>query len=394
MTSLTAEQKLKLLINFGNEISTEMRLKALLDKIAGKITGVLNCDRCIIYLLDKKNDQLWSTIAKGKGLEHTEIKIPLKNKSILNDAINKSKIINITKKEFMHTLTMHIDLVTEYKTENLLLVPIKTEKGKILGLFQVSNKLDGTDFDADDQGILVLLGAMTSNFIQVSKLYENLRLSQLETIYRLAITAEYRDQKDTPLHLKHISIISYLLAKKLKMKDKHAEYIKHASPLHDIGKVGVPDKVLLKPDKLTEEEFEFIKKHPTYGGKILEGAKSGVLKTAYKITVYHHEKYDGTGYPYGLKGENIPIEARIVSVADVFDALCMKRKYKDAWNTDDAFDYIVKKSGTDFDPKVVSAFKKIYPKIKSLYYKDMDSTELEDLSFSTFHKLPINNNDA
>ena len=110
-----------------------------------------------------------------------------------------------------------------------------------------------------------------------------------------------------------------------------------------------------------------MKEHTIYGGKILEGAKSKILQVAYKMSMYHHEKWNGKGYPKGLKGEEIPLEARIVTVADVFDALCQFRVYKDAWKTQDAYEYLLKESGHSFDPRVVAAFKKIYPAIRKLY---------------------------
>jgi response regulator RpfG family c-di-GMP phosphodiesterase len=189
----------------------------------------------------------------------------------------------------------------------------------------------------------------------------------METIYRLAVTAEYRDQQDTRAHLKNISIISYLLALALGMRRKDAELIKNASPLHDIGKVALSDTVLLKPGKLTPEEFEKMKMHTIYGGRILKGAHSKVLRVAQKMSLYHHEKWNGSGYPKGLKEEQIPVEARIVTVADVFDALCVVRVYKKAWKTDEAYEYILGESGKAFDPHIVNAFKKIYPSVRKLY---------------------------
>jgi len=191
--------------------------------------------------------------------------------------------------------------------------------------------------------------------------------AQMETIYRLAVTAEYRDQQDTRIHLKNISLISFLLANALGLSKYEAEIIRNASPLHDIGKVALADNILLKPGKLTREEFEKMKLHTTYGGKILEGAHSKILQVAHKMSLCHHEKWDGSGYPQGLKGEDIPLPARIVSVADVFDALCQFRVYKKAWATENAYNYIVNESGTSFDPRVVEAFKKIYPSIRKLY---------------------------
>jgi putative two-component system response regulator len=133
--------------------------------------------------------------------------------------------------------------------------------------------------------------------------------------------------------------------------------------------VAIPDNILLKPGKLTEEEYEIMKAHTFYGGKILQGAKSKLLKTAYKMSLYHHERYNGTGYPAGLRGADIPPEARIISVADVFDALCMRRVYKKAWKVSDAYKYIIAESGSSFDPEVVQGFKTVFHEIKNSYIK-------------------------
>ena len=215
--------------------------------------------------------------------------------------------------------------------------------------------------------VAVSLKKKAGSSIEIAKLYQDVHVSQLETIYRLAVTAEYRDQQDTRAHLKNISIISYLLALALGMNKKEAELIKNASPLHDIGKVALADNILLKPGRLTPEEFEIMKSHTIYGGRILEGAHSKVLQVAHRMSLYHHEKWNGTGYPKGLKGEDIPLEARIITVADVFDALCVSRVYKKAWKTDDAYLYILGESGKAFDPRIVVAFKKIYSSVRKLY---------------------------
>ena len=215
--------------------------------------------------------------------------------------------------------------------------------------------------------MLRLLATLASGSIEIAKLYQEVRVAQLETIYRLAVTAEYRDQQDTRQHLKNISIISYLLALALGMSKSEAELIKNASPLHDIGKVALADNILLKPGKLTPDEFETMKSHTIYGGRILEGAHSKVLQMAHKMSLYHHEKWNGLGYPKGLREEEIPLEARIVTVADVFDALCVFRVYKKAWRTEEALAYILEESGKSFDPRIVAAFQKVYPSVKRLY---------------------------
>lgn len=374
---LTAEEKLNLLIEFGGKVSHEIKLNALLDIVTEQINKILNVGRCAIFIKDTDKGELWSGNPQGKGVEHTEIHIPLTSKSLLATAAKTGEIINIENAYENPQFSLEVDMVTDFKTENLLIVPLKNNAGKVLGVFFVANKKDGSVFDENDEGILLLLATLTSGALEIAKLYHDVHIAQLETIYRLAVTAEYRDQKDTRVHLRNISVISYLLAIALDVDKRTAELIKNASPLHDIGKVALADNILLKPAKLTPQEYEAMKAHTIYGGRILEGAHSKVLRTAYKMSLCHHEKWDGTGYPRGIKGKNIPLEARIVTVADVFDALCMQRVYKKAWRPEEAYEYIIKESGKSFDPEIVSAFKKVFPYIKRLYSTGSAGKEFE-----------------
>ena len=366
-SKLSAEEKLNLLVEFGTRISCEIRLDKLLDIIAQQITKMLDVGRCTIYLKDVEKNELWSKIAQGRGLEHTEIRVPLNGNGVISICARTGETINLPNAYEDPRFSMDVDMVTDFRTHTLLAVPLKNNSGRVLGVFQVANKSDGNPFDKKDEGILLLLATLASSAIEIAKLYQDVHVAQLETIYRLAVTAEYRDHQDTRAHLKNISIISYLLALALGMTRKEAELIKNASPLHDIGKVALADNILLKPGKLTPEEFEIMKSHTVYGGRILEGAHSKILQIAHKMSLYHHEKWNGLGYPKALQGEEIPIEARIVTVADVFDALCVFRVYKKAWKTDDAYEYILGEAGKSFDPRVVAAFKKIYPSIRKLY---------------------------
>lgn len=364
---LSADEKLNLLVEFGARISCELRLDKLLDIIAQQITRMLDVGRCTIYLKDAERNELWSKIAQGRGLEHTEIRVPLDGETVTSIVARTGQTINLADAYEDKRFSMAVDMVTDFRTHTLLVVPLKNNSGKVLGVFQVANKADGSPFDKKDEGILLLLATLAASSIEIAKLYQDVHVAQLETIYRLAVTAEYRDQQDTRAHLKNISIISYLLALALGMSKKEAELIKNASPLHDIGKVALADNILLKPGRLTPEEFEIMKSHTIYGGRILEGAHSKVLQVAHKMSLYHHEKWNGTGYPKGLQGEDIPLEARIITVADVFDALCVSRVYKKAWKTDDAYLYILGESGKAFDPRIVAAFKKIYSSVRKLY---------------------------
>ncbi|MEW6012570.1 MAG: HD domain-containing phosphohydrolase [Elusimicrobiota bacterium] len=359
------EYRLNLLVQFGAIISKETNLTKLLEVIAGQVEKILSSQRCSIFIYDHKTNELWSRIARG--LNNTEIRVPV-GKGIVGWVADTGQSLNIEDAYKSDKFNPEIDRITKFKTKNVLAVPLKNVSGRIIGVFEVINKNEG-NFNSEDEGILNLISSLAAGAIENAQLYESLYQAQLETIYRLAVTAEYRDQHDTAAHLRHISEYSALIARAIGLDEKKIDDIKYASPLHDIGKVAISDSILLKPAKLTDEEFEEMKKHTLYGAKILSNAKSHLLQIACRIAQSHHEKYDGNGYPYKLKGEQIPIEAKIVSVADVFDALCMTRVYKPSWEPSRAREYILSERGKSFDPLVVDAFDSVYDKILELQKK-------------------------
>jgi putative two-component system response regulator len=180
-----------------------------------------------------------------------------------------------------------------------------------------------------------------------------------DSLYRLSIAAEYRDD-DTAGHIKRIRLYCDVIGEQLGLNSKFREIMYATSALHDVGKIGIPDSILLKPGKLNKEEWDIMRRHTTIGSKILGGANNIFLQTAETIALTHHEKYDGSGYPCGLRGEHIPLEGRIVAVADVFDALTSKRVYKPIYSIDDSLRIIKEGSGTHFDANVVEAmFKRV-----------------------------------
>ncbi|MBD55457.1 response regulator [Pseudoalteromonas sp. SSMSWG5] len=184
---------------------------------------------------------------------------------------------------------------------------------------------------------------------------EQLQLAHIDLIQRLGRAAEYKDT-DTGEHISRMSRYSKILALAYGMSEHEAEQLRQAAPMHDIGKIGIPDAVLLKPGRLNEQEYEHMKQHALIGAKILENSSSPLLQLAHKLALEHHEKWDGTGYPYGLKGEEISIEGRIVTIADVFDALTSKRPYKKAWSVEEAIDLLKDEAGKHFDPQLIDLF--------------------------------------
>ncbi len=193
-----------------------------------------------------------------------------------------------------------------------------------------------------------------------------------ETLIRLARAGEYRDF-DTARHLSRMSQYSKLIAKTIGLSKEDVELVELASPLHDIGKIGTPDSILLKRGALTDEEIVIMRQHPIIGHDILQASPSKYLQMGSEIALAHHEKFNGQGYPYGVSGEDIPLSARIVSVADVFDALTTVRPYKLAWTIDAAFEYMVKESGKHFDPEILKAFLSERTAIESIYSDNVES---------------------
>lgn len=182
-----------------------------------------------------------------------------------------------------------------------------------------------------------------------------LEASQIEVIERLAHAAEYRDD-DTGQHTQRVGVMASLLAEALGLPPEHAALIRRAAPMHDVGKIGIPDAILLKPGRLTPEEFSVMKTHATIGANLLADGRWPLIQMAEVIARSHHERWDGTGYPNGLTGEAIPLEGRIVAVVDVFDALTHERPYKTAWTIEAAIEEIRRQSGKQFDPIVVERF--------------------------------------
>jgi putative two-component system response regulator len=184
---------------------------------------------------------------------------------------------------------------------------------------------------------------------------QHLEEAQFETLARLAAAAEYRDD-DTGKHTRRVGDLAGRLAEALDLPGDLPRLIRLAAPLHDVGKIGIPDAILLKPGRLTEEEFEQMKRHTTIGAEMLSGGTSAQLALAKEIAGTHHERWDGTGYPAGVAGEAIPIAGRIVAVADVFDALTHARPYKQPWSPEEALAELDRQRGRQFDPEVIDAF--------------------------------------
>ena len=184
---------------------------------------------------------------------------------------------------------------------------------------------------------------------------EQLKQAHVDLVHRLGRAAEYKDT-DTGEHIARMSQYSKLLALEFGMGEQQAELLRQAATMHDVGKIGIPDAILLKPGRLTPDEFNHMKQHAAIGAQILANSSSPLLQLAHKLAIEHHEKWDGSGYPNGLKGEQISVEGRIVAIADVFDALTSKRPYKEAWGVEEALEHMQAQAGKHFDPHLINLF--------------------------------------
>ena len=258
-----------------------------------------------------------------------------------------------------HKLVRHVDMPKEaFKEMWATILAKKAWSGLVK-----NRKKDGSSYVVeatinpilDHNGEIEEFIAIRNDITEVIELHEELKNTQKDLIYRMSELTETRS-KETGFHVRRVAKYSQLLAKYCNLSTEEIEHLTLASPMHDIGKVGIADNILHKPTKLTDEEWEIMKTHTTIGHNIFKDSNKPLLKAAGTIAHEHHEKYDGSGYPQGLKGEEIHIFARITTLADIFDALNSKRSYKDEWNDEEIFTYIKEENGKYFDPKLVKIF--------------------------------------
>ena len=243
--------------------------------------------------------------------------------------------------------------------------------------------VDKVEFLARTKNMLVLSQARRNLADRAQWLADEVRKAtaevvsrERETVFRLCKAAEYRDP-ETGAHILRMAHYSQLIGKGLGLPTADQELLLEAAPMHDLGKVGIADKILLKPGRLDADEFEIMKKHAVYGYELLQGSSSRVLQAGAEIALAHHEKYDGSGYPSGLLGDNIPLFGRIVAVADVFDALTSERPYKPAWTLEAAIDLLLEGAGKHFDPNCVQAFLNAWEDVLAIRNRYQDDDDFD-----------------
>ncbi len=342
---LTPTKKYKTLISAIHSIyrlvNSTFELKDLLIRLSKLVCQIFNSKYCLIMLLNHtKEYSAFKCVVSGK------------KRYILDKRI---KISGRIEKRI-------IKKVASVKQGHLLGIPLICED--IIGLIVIKRNKNELPFDRFDEEILITLAEQATIGIKNLELYEEQQRMLLGSIKSMVTLLDTRIPQEYT-HSAYFSHIVAAIGQQMNLDQKQIETLKYASLLHDAGKVDIPMEILTKTTKLTPQEYKIIKRHPVKGAQILRHLQ--ILKPAIPIIMHHHEKYNGTGYPSRLKKGNIPQGARIMAVADAFEAMVYGRPYRERMNVDEAIKEIKKKSGTQFDPKVVEAFLKIAKKITKKY---------------------------
>ncbi|MCU6794757.1 HD domain-containing protein [Paenibacillus sp. WQ 127069] len=370
--NLEPEEMLLVIFDYAAKIANERRLDHLIMLMADMGREMVVSDRCTVWLIDKQNNELYSTVAHGVP----QLRLP-RDAGLVGHSITTGQpifiedaYVNTEFKDVLESGAIAMDLKTGYRTKALMVIPFRNNEGEIMGAYQAVNKLTVEEqFSKKDLEHLTLAASYAGKSLESALLSNEIEETQKEIIFTMGEIGESRS-KETGNHVKRVAEYSYILAKQLGMSHEEAELLKIASPMHDIGKVAIPDSVLKKPGKLTDEEFDIMKAHTNIGYGLLKNSSRRILKTAAIVAHQHHEKWNGRGYPQGIQGEEIHIYGRITAIADVFDALGSERVYKQAWELDRILNLFKEERGQHFDPMVVDAFMAQLPeilKVRELY---------------------------
>jgi len=345
-----ADELLTFILDSISKIASLHNQEKLLVALSEMSRNIVFADRCSIWILDKKRKKLWTRVSDG--VEPIEMNEKV---GIVGYAIEKNKALVINDVQHNEYFNSEIDKKTGYETKTMMVIPMENNRGEVMGAIQVINKKEDEIFDKQDLKYLTLAASYAAESIGTILLIEEINQTQKELIYRMGVTGENRS-KETGFHVKRVAEYSWLLAKLYGLPLRECDILRDVSPMHDIGKIGISDSILHKPGRLTDEEMNIMKTHVQIGYDILHSSDLPLLKAAAIVSHEHHEKYNGSGYPRGIAGENIHIYGRITAMADVFDALGSVRVYKNAWDDARILKLFEEKKGEHFDPKLVELF--------------------------------------
>jgi len=345
-------ERLALLSQLSQILNSTLDHQEVRRRAMEAATRLMKAEVGSLLLVDEEKHQLYFEVALGDREEDIK-KITLN----LGEGIagwvaenGKPLIVNAPEKE--PRFFKGVDERTDFKTRNLICVPVKV-KEKVIGVLEAINKQKEEDFDQEDLSLFISLADQVAIALDNARLYQELEEMFFQTAESLADAIEKRDPY-TGGHTQRVTLYSSAIAKYLQLNPMERKWLKIASVLHDIGKIGIEDQILRKPNRLSSEEFNIIKRHSDMGAEIIEHIRQ--LREIVPGVRYHHEMMNGKGYPDGLRGESIPLLAKIVAVADTYDAMTTNRPYRKALEKEAAIEELKKCSGTQFDSQVVEAF--------------------------------------
>jgi len=392
------------LLNVGIALSSVHDLENLLDLILKEARRLTRADAGTLYLV--KGDKLIFKVCQCQSLidrwgeeqmrkMYQSFEMPISRDSIAGYAALNKKVLNIPNvKDIPQGASFRYnrdwDERADYATQSMMVVPMLNREDQVVGVLQLINALKGREvvpFLAENEKLASSLASQAAVAIENAELTEDLKQAHLDTIFRLGVAAEYRD-RETANHIKRMSHYCAQIAKDLGWSDEAMNMIFWSSLMHDVGKLGIPDAILQKPGRLTPEERRLMEFHTIIGGNILKGSEAAVLKQSRIVALTHHEKFDGTGYPRGLKGEKIPLVGRVTILADVFDALSSKRVYKESFTEEEVLCILGEGQGIFFDPMILDIFLKRIEAMREIRARFADRDE-DSIKFKNLDHLVI-----
>ena len=351
-------KELSSLISISEMINSTLKLDSILTEVMEAASVMLEAEASSIFLIDEEKKELYFKIATGEVAERVkEIRIPM-SEGVVGWVAREKKPILVADVQKDPRFYKKADEQSKFVTKSILAVPLKV-KDKVIGVVEVLNKIANDSFLKSDITLLETLAHQSAIAIDNAMTHEELQRLFKETLKSLAAAVEAKDTC-TGGHIERLSRFSLAIAYEYGLGYEDRERIHYAALLHDIGKISIPDAILMKPGPLTPEEFAEMKKHPEIGANIIRPVKQ--FQHVIPGILHHHERYDGKGYPSGIKGENISIDGRIIAVADTFDAMTCDRPYRKGLDDTVAIEEIKKGAGTQFDPKIVGSFLAVYYK--------------------------------
>jgi len=362
-------EKLGLLYRVGQKVGLVSEVSKLLDQISLMTRQTLCASAASVLLVDEKRKKLYFEVAQGKaGRALKKMKLTV-NSGITGWVASHGKPLIVNDVTMDRRFNKNVDKVTGFATKSILAVPLVSERS-VIGVIEVLNKVDGSGFNKQDLEVLVALASTAAIAISNARLHQRVVDDHKNTVKALAAAVDARDHY-TCGHSQRVTKYALLGGTALSLPAEELEVIEYASTLHDIGKIGVSDTILCKPGHLTSEEWVIMRQHPEIGAKILEDIP--FLEEARELVLYHHERYDGKGYPEGLAGKDIPMGARLIAIADAFDTMTTDRAYRPVLGIDYAISELYRCSGTQFCPVAVEAFISGLKTQKALAQPDLEA---------------------